>query len=28
LPFEKINEGLDMVNHDVGNLMRVVLEFD
>jgi len=28
LPFEKINEGLDRVNHDVGNLMRVILEFD
>ena len=28
LPFEKINEGLDIVNNDVGNLMRVVLEFN
>ena len=28
LPFEKINEGLDIVNSDVGNLMRVVLEFN
>jgi threonine dehydrogenase-like Zn-dependent dehydrogenase len=28
LPFEKINEGLDIVNNDVGNPMRVVLEFN
>jgi threonine dehydrogenase-like Zn-dependent dehydrogenase len=28
LPFEKINEGLDIVKNDVGNLMRVVLEFN
>jgi len=28
LPFEKINEGLDIVNHDVGYPMRVVLEFN
>jgi threonine dehydrogenase-like Zn-dependent dehydrogenase len=28
LPFGKINEGFEMVNHDVGNLVRVVLEFD
>lgn len=28
LPFEKINEGLDVVKNDSGNLIRVVLEFD
>jgi len=28
LPFEKINEGLDIVNNDIGYPMRVVLEFD
>ena len=28
LPFEKINEGLNIVNNDVGNPMRVVLEFN
>ena len=28
LPFEKVNEGLEIVNNDVGNPMRVVLEFN
>lgn len=28
LPFEKINEGLEIVKNDAGNLIRVVLEFD
>jgi len=28
LPFEKINEGLDIVNNDIGYPMRIVLEFD
>jgi threonine dehydrogenase-like Zn-dependent dehydrogenase len=28
LPFEKINEGLDIVNQDIGNPMRVVLELN
>jgi threonine dehydrogenase-like Zn-dependent dehydrogenase len=28
LPFEKINEGLDIVNNDIGNPMRVVLELN
>lgn len=28
LPFEKINEGLEIVKNDAGNILRVVLEFD
>jgi len=28
LPFEKINEGLEIVKNDAGNPIRVVLEFD
>jgi L-iditol 2-dehydrogenase len=28
MPFERINEGLEIVKNDIGNLMRVVLEFD
>lgn len=28
LPFEKINEGLEIVKNDAGTLMRVILEFD
>ncbi len=28
LPFAKINEGLEMVRNDPGNLIRVVMEFD
>ncbi len=28
LPFERVNEGLEIVKNDPGNLMRVILEFD
>ena len=28
LPFERINEGLEIVKNDAGTLMRVILEFD
>ncbi len=28
LPFEKINEGFEIVKNNIGNPIRVVLEFD